>query len=56
MLLKGVDDITLGMSSAADSLLISAKSGDPGLLSEQTKSISRLASSLYTIAEEAVQK
>lgn len=56
MLLKGVDDITLGMSSAADSLLISAKSGDRGLLDEREKAISQLASSLYTIAEEAVEK
>ena len=56
VLLKGVDDITLGMSSAADSLLISAKYGDPGLFGERTRAIRQLASTLHTIAEESVEE
>jgi len=55
MLMKGVDDVTLGMGGPADTLLISAKSGDPGLLEEQSKAISDLASSLQDIAQDAVK-
>ena len=52
--MKGVDDVTLGMGGPADTLFISAKSGDPGLLAEQSKAIRSLASSLQDIAHDAV--
>ena len=55
VLMKGVDDVTLGMGSPADTLLISAKSGDPGLLAEQSKAISYLASSMQDIVQDAVE-
>ena len=55
MLMKGVDDITLGMGGAADTLFLSAKSGDPGLQQQQSKAIKHLASSLGTIADEALE-
>lgn len=55
MLMKGVDDITLGMGGAADTLLLSAKSGDAELQTQQTRAIKNLASSLQTIAEEALE-
>ena len=55
VLMKGVDDVTLGMGSPADTLLISAKSGDPGLLAEQSKAISHLASSMQDIVQDAVE-
>lgn len=53
--MKGVDDITLGMGGAADTLLLSAKSGDEGLLTKQTQAIKNLASDLQTIAEDAME-
>ena len=53
--MKDVDEITLGMSGPADSLLIAANSGDPALLEEQARAIKSLASSLQSIAEDAVQ-
>ena len=55
VLMKDVDEITLGMCGPADSLLISANSGDPVLLDEQSQAIQSLASSLKTIAEDAVE-
>lgn len=55
VLMKGVDDITLGMGGAADTLFLSAKSGDEGLQMEQTKAIKNFASSLQAIANEAVE-
>ena len=55
VLMKDVDDITLGMSGPADSLLIAANSGDPALLEEQSRAIKSLASSLKSIAEDAVK-
>ena len=54
--MKSVDDVSLGMGGAADTLFISAKSGDEGLLSEQTKSIQTLASSLHDIAHDSVER
>ena len=54
-LMKGVDDITIGMSGPPDSLLISANSNDPALLDEQICSITNLASSMMKISEDAVQ-
>ena len=54
-LMKGVDDITLGMGGAADTLFLSAKSGDPGLQMQQTKAIKGLASSLQSMANEALE-
>lgn len=53
--MKGVDDITLGMGGAADTLILSAQSGDAGLLSEQTKSIKTLTSSLQSMAMDAME-
>lgn len=53
--MKGVDDITLGMGGAADTLFLSAKSGDAGLRREQSKAINSLAFSLQTIAKEATE-
>ena len=53
--MKGVDDITIGMSGPPDSLLISANSNDPALLDEQICSITNLASSMMKISEDAVQ-
>lgn len=53
--MRGVDDITIGMSGPADSLLIAANSGDPTLLDQQAKSITNLSSSLMTISKDAVQ-
>ncbi len=54
--MKSVDDVSLGMGGAADTLFISARSGDEGLLSEQTKSIQTLASSLHDIAHDSVER
>ena len=54
--MKSVDDVSLGMGGAADTLFISARSGDEGLLSEQTKSIQMLASSLHDIAHDSVER
>lgn len=56
VLMKSVDDVSLGMGGAADTLFISARSGDEGLLSEQTKSIQTLASSLHDIAHDSVER
>ena len=53
--MRGVDDITIGMSGPADSLLIAANSGDPTLLDQQVKSITNLSSSLMTISKDSVQ-
>ena len=55
MLMKGVDDITLGMGGAADTLFLSARSGDAGLQTQQTKAIKDFASSLQSIAKEATE-
>ncbi len=55
VLMRGVDDITLGMGGAADTLFLSAKSGDAGLQTQQTNAIKSLASSLQTIAKEAME-
>ena len=55
MLLHGVDDVSLGMSGPADTLLLSARSGDPSLLSDQGKAITDLASSLSNIAQDALE-
>lgn len=54
--MKSVDDVSLGMGGAADSLFISARSGDQGLLAEQTKSIKTLATSLHDIAQDSVER
>ena len=54
--MKRVDDVSLGMGGAADSLFISARSGDDGLLEEQTKSIKTLAGSLHDIAQDSVER
>lgn len=53
--MKGVDDITLGMGGAADTLFLSAKSGDAGLQSQQTEAIKNFASSLQNMAKEAME-
>lgn len=53
--MKGVDDITLGMSGPVDSMLIAANSGDPALLEERSKAILNLVSSLETITKDAVE-
>ncbi len=55
VLMKGVDDVSLGMGGAADTLILSAKSGDPSLLSEQSQSIQTLASALGEVAEDALE-
>lgn len=55
VLMRGVDDVSLGMSGPADTLLLSARSGDPTLLSEQGKAITDLASSLSNIAQDALE-
>ena len=55
VLMRGVDDVSLGLSGPADTLLLSARSGDPGLLSEQGKAITDLASSLGNIAQDALE-
>ena len=55
VLLRGVDDISLGMSGPADTLLLSARSGDPTLLTEQSKAITELAASLDTVAQDALE-
>ncbi len=52
--LKEVDNLTLGMGGAADTLLVAARSGDSGLLAEQTQAVRSLASSLQSIAKDAV--
>ena len=54
--MKSADDVSLGMGGAADTLFISARSGDEGLLTEQTKSIQTLASSLHDIAQDSVER
>lgn len=53
-LMKDVDDITIGMSGPADSLLLSATSGDPALLDEQCRSIMRLSKSMLKISDDSV--
>ena len=55
VLMRGVDDVSLGMSGPADTLLLSARSGDPTLLSEQGRAITELASSLGNIARDALE-
>ena len=50
--MKTIDNVSLGMGGAADTLLLSAKLGDPTLLVE---SIQTLADSLRKIAEDAVE-
>lgn len=55
VLMRGVDDVSLGMSGPADTLLLSARSGDPTLLSEQGKAIIELSSSLNVIAQDALE-
>ena len=54
--MKNVDDVSLGMGGAADSLFISARSGDAGLLEEQSKSIKTLAESLHDIAQDSAER
>ena len=54
--MKNVDDVSLGMGGAADSLFISARSGDAGLLAEQSKSIKTLAESLHDIAQDSAER
>ncbi len=53
-LMKGVDDITIGMSGPADSLLISASSGDPALLDEQCRSVMELSKSMLKISQDSI--
>ena len=55
VLMRRVDDVSLGMSGPADTLFLSARSGDPTLLSEQGKAITELASSLSNIAQDALE-
>ena len=55
VLMHRVDDISLGISGPADTLLLSSRAGDPLLLSEQSKSLTELASSLHSIAEDAME-
>lgn len=55
-MLKSVDDVSLGMGGAADTLFISARSCDDGLLAEQTKSMQTLATSLHDIAQDSVER
>lgn len=54
-LMKGVDDITIGMSGPADTLIIAANSNDAILLEQQAVSIKRIADSMLAIAQDAVQ-
>lgn len=54
--MKSVDDVSLGMGGSADTLFISARSGDKGLLAEQTTSIKTLAESLHDIAQDSVER
>ncbi len=49
-----MDSITLGMGGAADTLLITARSGDSGLLEEQVQALQSLTASLRSIAKDAV--
>ena len=53
--MRGVDDVSLGVSGPADTLFLSAQAGDPTLLSEQRKAIQELASSLNNIAQDALE-
>ena len=53
-LMKGVDDITIGMSGPPDSLLISIGSGDPALLDEQCRSLKEISLSMMKISEDSV--
>ena len=53
-LMKGVDDLSLGMGGPADALVISAGSQDPTLLEEHTKNVKGLASTLRTVAMDSV--
>ncbi len=53
--MKGVDDVSLGMGGAADTLLLSARSGDLSFLSEQSENIQTLATTLGEIAEDALE-
>ena len=55
VLMKGVDDITLGMGGAADTLILAAQSGDAGLLQDQATSIKTLANSLQVMAKDAME-
>lgn len=55
VLMKGVDDVSLGMGGAADTLLLSARSGDPSFLSEQSESMQTLVTALGEIAEDALE-
>ena len=51
-----MDDVTLGMSGAADTLFISAMSGDAGLLTEQTRAIKDYVSSLHSMTNEVMDR
>lgn len=53
--MKGIDDITLGMGGAADTLLLSARSGDVDLQKEQTTALKNLVMSLKEIAKDAIE-
>ena len=53
--MRGVDDISLGVSGPADTLFLSAQAGDPALLTEQSNAIRELATSLNNIAQDALE-
>ena len=55
MLLKGVDDITLGMGVVADTLILSVQSGDDASLQSKETTIKTLASSLHSMAWDAME-
>ena len=54
-LMRSVDNVSLGVGGPADTLLIAARSGDPGLLQEQSSALTELAASLHNIAQDAVE-
>ena len=55
MLMRRVDDVSLGLSGPADTILLSARSGDPTLLTDQGKAITELATSLGNVAQDALE-
>jgi hypothetical protein len=55
VLMKDVDEITIGMSGPVDSLLIAANSKDLGLLNEQAESIMGLAKSMKAVSQDSIE-
>ena len=53
--MSGIDNITIGMSGPADSLLIAANSKDSTLFEDQCSSISSIAKSMMSVSQDAIQ-